>query len=365
MHISWTFTGYFSRQFLVAVGLSFLICLTIIFLADFVEIMRRLSNKENGGVGIGLAMTLLRLPTLGWEVMPFAVLIGGMASLLKLNRNQELVVARAAGVSVWQFLMPAIVVAFVIGVVAVTVYNPIAATLIGRFEHMESQYIKGRASLLSVQQTGFWLREATDEGKSVVHALRGNSLEDIHLLDVIIFQYSLDDEFVQRIDAQSAVLAPGAWQLTDAWVSTSEGHPSFHKTYLLPTELQPERVQESFNRPETISFWKLPEFIDVAEEAGFSARNHRIHFYSLLASPVLFCTMVLIAATFSMRISRLRGVGQLIVAAIFAGFMLFFLTRLSLALGNSGILPAILAAWAPALIAMLLGLSALFHLEDG
>ncbi len=53
------------------------------------------------------------------------------------------------------------------------------------------------------------------------------------------------------------------------------------------------------------------------------------------------------------------------MAAIFAGFMLFFLTRLSLALGNSGILPAILAAWAPALIAMLLGLSALFHLEDG
>ncbi len=365
MHLSWTFSRYFSRQFLYAVGIAFLICLAIIFLADFVELLRRTASKDNVGIGIVLSMTLLRLPSLGWEVMPFAVLIGGMASLLRLNRSQELVVARAAGVSVWQFLMPAVIVAFIIGVIAVTVYNPVASAMISQFGQLETKFIKGRASLLSVAQTGFWLRESDENGKSVVHALRGSSTDGIELQDVIIFRYSTDNVFAGRIDAASADLQPGYWQLREVWVAEPSGQPKFHDTYQLTTELQPDRVQESFNRPETISFWDLPEFIDLAEEAGFSARQHRIHFYSLLASPILFATMVLVAATFSMRISRLGGVGQLIVAAIFAGFMLFFLTRLSLAFGSSGIIPPILAAWAPALIAMLLGLSALFHLEDG
>jgi len=365
MHLSWTFSRYFSRLFLSAVGISFLICLAIIFLADFVELLRRTTSKDDIGLSIVISMALLRLPSLGAEVLPFAVLIGGMASLLRLNRSQELVVARAAGVSVWQFLMPAVFVAFFIGVIAVTVYNPVAATMVSQFGQLESKYIKGRASLLSVAQTGFWLREADATGKSVVHALRGSSTDGIELQDVIIFRYTIDDVFSGRLDAASAVLRPGYWQLTDAWLAEPTGQPTFHDTYQLPTELQPERVHESFNRPETISFWDLPEFIELAEEAGFSARQHRIHFYSLLASPILFCTMVLVAATFSMRISRLGGVGQLVVAAIFAGFMLFFLTRLSLAFGSSGIIPPILAAWAPTLIAMLLGLSALFHLEDG
>ena len=98
MHVSWTFSRYFSRQFLYAVGVAFLASLAIIFLADFVELLRRTSTKEEVSIGIVLSMALLRLPSLGWEVMPFAVLIGGMASLLRLNRSQELVVARAAGV---------------------------------------------------------------------------------------------------------------------------------------------------------------------------------------------------------------------------------------------------------------------------
>ena len=212
MHVSWTFSRYFSRQFLYAVGVAFLASLAIIFLADFVELLRRTSTKEEVSIGIVLSMALLRLPSLGWEVMPFAVLIGGMASLLRLNRSQELVVARAAGVSVWQFLMPAVFVAFFIGVIAVTVYNPVAATLVSQFGQLETKYIKGRASLLSVAQTGFWLRESGENGKSVVHALRGSSTDGIELQDVIIFRYTDDNVLSGTFRSLSTLLRRRAFR---------------------------------------------------------------------------------------------------------------------------------------------------------
>ena len=125
------------------------------------------------------------------------------------------------------------------------------------------------------------------------------------------------------------------------------------------------QIQESFAPPETMSFWNLPGFIKTLEAAGFSAIKHRIHWHSILAIPMLLCAMVLIAATFSLRLTRRGGTGLLVVGGLFAGFFLFFMTDVVLALGMSGSIPVILAAWAPAGVFTLLGLAMLLHLEDG
>ena len=61
--------------------------------------------------------------------MPFCMLIAAMTCFLDLSRRLELVVARAAGMSAWQFIAPAVVVAFGFGLVATAIYNPISADL--------------------------------------------------------------------------------------------------------------------------------------------------------------------------------------------------------------------------------------------
>ncbi|MDF1685573.1 MAG: lipopolysaccharide export system permease protein [Parvibaculaceae bacterium] len=366
MNFSWTLSRYFGYQFLKMSFGAFAVCTVVIFLADFVELLRRTSDNQSISFLDVLTMTSLRMPSLGAEVLPFAVLIGAMAALLRLNRSSELVVARAAGVSAWQFLAPIFVLAFILGTFVTTVYNPVAARMISRFEVMEAKHIKGRASILSLSQSGLWLGEANQEGRKVVHALRGSQTDaGIELQDVIVFQYGPSDEFLGRIDAEKASLDKGFWLLTNAWITGIEPPTSYEKEYQLKTNLQPTQVQESFASPKTISFWDLPRFIETAEKAGFSAVRHRIYWHSLISNPVLFATMVLIAAAFTMRTSRMGGLNQLIIGAVISGFLFFFLTKLSLALGNSGSVPPFLAAWAPAGVALLLGLSALFYLEDG
>lgn len=366
MHFSITMSRYLGRQFLISVLAVFVVFSCIALIADLVELLRRTSDKDEIGAGLIAAMAVLKLPTISMELAPFAVLFGAMATFLRLTRNHELVVARAAGVSVWQFLAPALIVALAFGAAMVTVYNPIAATMSGQYERLEAKHLRGRTSLVAVSSSGLWLRQADEQGQSVIHALRVSE-RGLRLADVIIFLYGPRDEFVGRIDAESAVLmeAEGYWDLTDAWITKEEEASQFHERYRQPTSLTITQVQESFASPATISFWDLPRFIELAEAAGFSAKRYRLHWYSLLATPFLLCTMVLIGATFSLRVRRLGGVTQLVLAGMLSGFLLFFLSDLSLALGISGIVPPFLAAWSPAFIAMLLGLAALFHLEDG
>lgn len=364
VNLSWTLSRYLGRQFFITVLITFGVFLCLIYMINLVELMRRASSQNDISFGVLSSMALLNLPTVGSDTLPFAILFGSMAAFLRFTRNHELVVARAAGVSVWQFTLPAFAVALAIGAVIVTVYNPVASTMSARYSQLEAKYLRGQAGLLAVSSNGLWLRQADVDGQSVVHALRVSEL-GLKLEDVTIFLYDGADSFSGRIDARDAALEDGYWALRDAWVSRLDDQPRHYDNFRQPTTLTLTKVQESFADPDTISFWDLPRFIDMAEAAGFSAKRYRLHFYDVLATPMLLCTMVLVGAVFSLRTSRLGGLVQLVLGGVFAGFFLYFISDLSLALGLSGVLPPFLAAWSPTIVAMLLGLAVMFHLEDG
>jgi lipopolysaccharide export system permease protein len=364
MRLSPTLSVYLGRQFLLGIATVFAVMLCLILLFDLVELMRRAANRPAATAGIVLTMALLKLPTLSLKVLPFAALLGGMLTFSRLTRTHELVVTRAAGVSVWQFLMPALVIAIVVGGFAISAFNPLASALGARYEQLDSKYLKLRPSLLAVQSSGLWLRQADDEGQSVVHATRV-SQNGKELSDVTIFLYDGDDKFSGRIDADAARLRPGHWELDNALLTAPEQPAERRDRYVLPTSLTINQIQESFAAPESLSFWALPRFIDTLERAGFSAVRHRMHWHSLLAVPLLLCAMVLIAATFSLRLTRRGGTGMLIVGGLFAGFLLYVLSDVVYALGLAGNIPVVLAAWSPVGVSALLGLAMLFHLEDG
>lgn len=364
MRTSATLSVYLGRQFLLSFFSIFFGFLSVTFLFDLVELLRRAQSKGDATFSILLSMSLFKLPHLAEQIMPFAVLFGSMLTFWRLTRSHELVVVRSVGVSVWQFVGPALALAFVIGVVTITMLNSVASAMLFRFEELENKYLKGKTSILAVSESGLWLRQIDAGGESVIHALRVSS-RNFELSDVIIFLFKDQDRFVGRVDAETAQLEPGYWELHNAWV-TAPGQPAqFVATYRLKTELTLGQIQDSFASPESISFWDLPHFIELLQRAGFSALRHRLYWNALLSDPILLCAMVLIAATFSLRQQRLGGTVILIAAGVFIGFFVYFLSDVVFALGLTASIPILLAAWSPAGASLLLGLAMLFHLEDG
>jgi lipopolysaccharide export system permease protein len=358
-----TVMTYLARRFTVSVLIVFGALLCLALSLDLADLFTRTGDRGIPA-GIVISMSLLKLPDIGQALLPFAVLLGAILAFSRMSRNHELVATRAAGVSAWQFLAPPLLVAIGLGIITMTLFNPMAASFLSRYTELEARYVHGQASQLAVSSTGLWLRQGDVAHQSVVHALRVAN-QGVHLEEVIVFNYQGLDHYAGRIDAASADLQKGRWHFVNAWVSGPDGRPEHRDSYDLATELTPAQIQESFASPDTISFWELPRFIANAEGAGFSALRHRLYWYSLLALPLLFSAMVFMAASFSLRLARLGGVTTLVIAAILSGFGVYFLGDLTRALGQSGILPAPLAAVAPAAAATLLGMTLLFHEEDG
>ena len=364
MRVSFTLSMYFGRQFLGGFALVLAVLASVILLFDAAELLRRASGHDGVGYMQVLEMALLQLPFLIQKVLPIAVLFGSMLAFLRLTRTHQLVVTRSAGISVWQFIAPALALAVLIGVSAITLFDPFSAAAVSRFEQLEGRYIRGQSSVLAVSSAGLWLRQPGPNGQSVIHAervsQRGEALDDI-----TIFFYEGADRFAGRIDAASGVLRDGAWELHDVLLTAPDQPSQRLKSYELETSLTLAQIQDSFAPPETLSFWELPAFIDALREAGFSALNHRIHWHTLLSAPLLLFAMVLIAAAFSLRLTRHRHAGPMVVGGVFAGFAVYAVSDVVLALGLSGSVPAALAAWTPAGVCTLLGIATLFHLEDG
>ncbi len=368
MRLSKTLSGYLARNFLVAFLGMTLFIVGLVLLGDSIELMRRLASKRDAGIDSVLVMALLKLPQMVHVAMPFAVMLGSMIALWRLTRSHELVAVRAAGVSVWQFLAPVLFCAFTLGVVDVTVFHPLAATMHSRFEAMEDRFSIRDNSPLSVGENGLWLREARDDGRVVVvHAkkVRQEGLElRLHRLSIIVM--GEDNRFSHRIEAPRAILIDGLFVLEDAW-EMRPGDPALHHDLLeFSTGLTPRRINDNFASTESISFWQLPAYIEYFDAAGFSTHKQRLYLQTLLALPLLLCSMVLIAAVFALH-PNLRSGGVLLRfgGGVAAGLLFYFFSNIVNAMGASQSLPLWLAAWSPPVITAMAGMALLFHYEDG
>jgi lipopolysaccharide export system permease protein len=364
-----TLALYVARRFLSAFVAAFVVIFLIVVLVDLVELLRRGSGSDAGFSEV-LSLALLHAPSLMLVIMPFIALIAAIASFARLARSSELVVTRAAGVSVWQLIAPTLVSAALIGALAFSVYNPIASSTLQRFETLKARYFDNQTSLLSVSGNGLWLRQNAETGQIVIRAKRAGA-DGAQLWDVSVFEFGADDLLKLRIEAGRAVLSPGEWTLFQVQRWTFDGEndgPPPEETLeqtSLPTDLTQKQILESFSAPETISFWKLRGFIETMENSGFSATRHRMFWQSQLATPLLLAAMVLIGAAFSMRHVRFGGLGLMAVGAVATGLGYFVLANVTSAFGASGAIPAPFAAWAPPLAMSLLAIGLLLHLEDG
>src|SRR5258708_1126865 len=124
-----TLGRYFAGRFVVSALGVFASIFILLVLVDYIEMVRKTSGLASASAITVAETSLFRVPQLLEKMMPFCILIGAMTCYLALSRRLELVVARAAGISAWQFIAPALASSIVLGIVATTAYNPISANL--------------------------------------------------------------------------------------------------------------------------------------------------------------------------------------------------------------------------------------------
>jgi lipopolysaccharide export system permease protein len=362
--VAGTLSRYFGLRFLSAVVGAFIGVVLLAGMIDYVELMRRGADWPNATPWALAKISMFRVPQLTERIMPFSVLVGAMSCYLTLSRRLELVVARAAGISAWQFIAPAVVAAFLFGTVATTVYNPVSAVLEEKSKRLESEVVGEVQSALQSGSNGFWVRQKSADGAAIINAKTSRD-QGANLGNLTIFTFDTAGQFQKRIEARSATLEDGYWELQDVRMYATDNPLDVEDSYRLNTNLTMEQVRESFATPETVPFWQLPTYIKMADRAGLEAAGYRLQYDELLARPFLLAAMVLLAASVSLRFFRFGGVQKMVLSGITAGFLLFVLSKITEDMSKSELLSPVAAAWTPMLVGSLTGFVVLLFQEDG
>ncbi len=356
-----TLGRYFFRKFSFAIALVVVTFFALIFTGDLIELMRRAGDAQNATTAALARLSLYRVPSVTEQVFPFAVLFGGLAAFLNLNRRLELVVARATGISAWQFISPALIVAGGLGFAIMMAFNPVAVSMKNQADEIESKLF-GRSAASAASTNGIWLDQKSVDGSSV---LRAESAAGQKLFEVTAFVSDKAGHFVERIEAPVAELEKGFWSFKTGRVISMGTEPRNFETYALSTNLNADELSSSIGASESVSFWALPGVVSRLELAGLDATRYRLKFQTLLARPALLVAMILVAASVSLRFFRFGGVAQMVLGGVVAGFLLYVVTKVAENLGSAGAISAVAAAWTPAIIGGLLGTLVLLNREDG
>jgi len=354
---------YFGRQYLLWFVVFLSALSGIIFLFEIAELMRRAGGRPDVGFDIILKMGIYKLPETIERILPFVVLFSGLFTFWRLTRSQELIIARAVGVSAWQFMRPALIVTFTFALLNVSVINPAGAIMNARYKNLEMHYLD-RVPTLELTGAGLWLRQHNGGRHYLLHADHVE-MDPLRLTPLMVLIYDDNDAYLGRIDAPAAVLENGQWDVPDAWINMDQQPAEHQDDWTLPTTLSLSKIQESMAAPDTISFWELPRFIRALKTIGLPQTRHQLAFQGMLSQPLLLCAMVFFAASFALRMNRRGGVMPMIIAGVLLGSFVYTLNNVVNALGANQTLPVILAAWAIPTVALALSNAALLHTEEG
>jgi lipopolysaccharide export system permease protein len=288
---------YVLRHVILWIVTFLLVFASMELLIDFVSI----SNDVGARVDISPAgvarLTLMKAPAVLLVLAPFVFLGGTLAAYVTLNRRSELTAMRAAGVSAWRFIFPAAATAFLCGVVATTVLNPAASRLEARYESERADLMKDYLGPGAVPQD-LWLREGKGRNQVVIHA---RSQTDANVLkDVTVFFYLVDlqgvPQFQRRVEAKEARYGPGGLALTDVRSARPGGLEERSQSLTLSSDLSDPSALMRSGAADQISFWDLPGAIRRARDAGLASTAYQIQFEQLIAAPVLYAAMAVLAA---------------------------------------------------------------------
>ena len=355
---------YFGARYMVWFTISLSVLIAVISLIQSIELLRRFSARETQIDDFSvIRMALLNIPSVIELCLPFALQAGSMLCFDYWNRTNEFVVTRGFGRSIWSVLNPVMCCACLIGVIYVTVINPVGSVTSRQFETKMNTAFGNAQQKMSISADGIWLRDNQDDSALIIH---GDALdvENSAIRQAMIYVFGDDKKLDRRIRAQSISLTDSGWLVENASEWNAMGDKVDHSTLMMPTNLRSLDLERSSAPPKTIAFFALPAFIAILDRAGLPSVDHRIHFHRIAAIPFLLIGIAMISAKFTLTNMTRGRRAQLFTRGALIAVTIFLFSHSMMVLGTSLRLPAYVAGWAPAVIVMLAGAIMLARMDE-
>ncbi len=300
--------------------------MVLLGLFTFVTFVEELGDLDKGSYGIlqVFQYVLLRIPKTLYEVFPMAALIGSILGLSTLARDSELIVMRAAGVSVQRITFSVVKVGLVMALVAMAL-----GEIVSPYTETKAEQVRLGALQSNVRResdSGVWMRDEN------TYVNIGEVLPDLTLLNIKIFEFD-DRNFLRFL----SVAQEGEYQLnTQRWLlkglsrtmidnkssAADKVEAAYWTTGVDPNILGLFRIE-----PEQLSLWQLDQYIDHLNNNRQETSGYELVYWSKIVTPLATIVMLILAVPFVFKEARSGNLGRSLFFGIMIGLGFFILNK--------------------------------------
>ena len=352
---------YIIKQILIYTGICILVFTVIYLMVDFFEKIDDFLEAKVAGTVI-IKYFFYKLPFIVNQMFPVAVLISVIIAFSFMRKNKELIAIQASGIGIKRLYIPAltlglffVILSFLLSELLVPHTSSKAETLwikevrkgkYRRFFRRKHIWYKGKNSI-------YWIEKF--DGKR-------------NMMEKAVF-YFLDKRFqvVKRIQAKQVFWKNRIWLAKDVILQTKRKQGRGYDLIRL-TQIQisipetPASFLRPVRKPEEMNYWQLKRFAKQIQMEGYNAKRYFVDSYVKLSFPFINLVVIMIGIPAALKIKK-ESIPVSVSVGILICFIYILLMGIFRALGISGLIPPIMAAWMANIILFLYGTHLMLHID--
>jgi len=311
-------------------------------------------------INIPIMLAILFVPSLFYNMFPFIILISGIWYFLKIKKSDELTAMQVSGMSNFSIIIIPGVLTIVLGILFITLFNPLTSVLITKYENIKGSYEIDKDYLAAITENGIFIKEKNLTKNNII---KSSEIKNNYLLNVSIYEFDNDGNFFRRIEAESANIETKNWSLKNVTVMDSEGKFISENldNFFYSSMYDIKKIKSLYSNLDTISFWNIKSEIKLLEERGYSTREMQIKLQRSLAFPFFLLSMILLSSVFTLGVRFKENNWTYVFIAIVASVLIYFFNDFSAVLGKTGKLPMEIAVWMPIAIIFIFSAVGIIH----
>ena len=347
--------SYLCKEFL---KIMMLVSLVFFGLGLIINLFEEINFFKDYDVGIYLPVFLsfLYVPSLFYNMFPFIILFSGMWFFLNIKETDEVTALKISGMSNFSIIIaPSILVIF-LGIFYIAAINPITSVLVKKYEKTKGNFEKDQDYLASITANGIWIKEKNN-------IIRSSKLSYNNLIDVSIYEFDDNNNFIKRFEADSANISSQLWILKNVKVINEDGkviqEDLSEVTYKSIYDI--EKIKRLYSNLDTVSFWELKNEIRLLENRGYSTSEMRSKMQQSIAFPFSLLSMIFLSGVIALGFNLKNNNWNYVFIGVISSVSIFYFNRFSAALGKTEELPIEVSVWMPIIIILILSVVGLIH----
>jgi lipopolysaccharide export system permease protein len=341
-----------------------LISIVFIFISFFLNIFEEIKFADNYDKGFlyPVMLTLLNIPSIVFEILPFIFLISSMFFYIDLYDKEEIELLRTNGINNSKITFVIAVTSIMLGAFLIIIFYSLSANLKNIYLNLKYKYTENSDHLAVVNESGLWIKEKISNSIFIINA---NSFNKNDLENISITQLDSNYKAINTIISKYANIEKRKWILNDVKIFSEKSKNNInYKQYTYVSSFNGEIISNLYSNLNSLNIIELHKLKKNYNSIGYSTTEVKLHLNKLYSLPIYLTLTTIIGSLLMFRLNYIKSKFFLVMIGVLVSVVFYYINYFSVLFGKNETFPVEISVWMPQLMILLICSLGLLRLNE-